>query len=223
MLNTVNHPETPYLVTGLTATGSTQSTAFNLVNNALHEFTTVAASTGAILPVPEIPSVISIFNGGANALAIYPPSGGSINGGTMNSPTALPAGAGVTLWASSLSNWYQTQVSAEWVLSTPADASTVNFDLSTASLFIPAAMTGNRALTLSNLPAAQPFARPFTVVLTQDGTGSRSITSWFAGFTVRWAGGAPPTLTTTPNKSDAFVFVQIAATTLLGSVAGQGY
>lgn len=109
---------------------------------------------------------------------------------------------------------------ATWTPSTPADAATVNFDLSKASIFIPAAMAGNRALTLSNAPAATPWVRPFTVVLTQDSTGSRTISSWFSGFTIRWAGGTAPTLTTTASKSDVFTFIQIGATTLLGFTTG---
>ena len=108
-------------------------------------------------------------------------------------------------------------------ISTPADASTINCDVSQFTCFIPNPMGGNRALTLSNLPAVPPYVRPFTVVLTQDSSGSRLVTSWFAGFTVRWAGGSAPTLTPTGNKSDAFVFLQIGATTLLGSIAGQDY
>ena len=49
-INTVGHRITPSLQTGLTALGSTQSTAFLLTNNSWHEFTNVPAGTGAILP-----------------------------------------------------------------------------------------------------------------------------------------------------------------------------
>ena len=41
MTNTLNHRVNPSLMTGLTATGSSQSTAFPLTNNTLHEFTKV--------------------------------------------------------------------------------------------------------------------------------------------------------------------------------------
>ncbi len=106
-------------------------------------------------------------------------------------------------------------------IAAPADGATINFDLSTDNFFAPAALAGNRALTLSNAPASTPWASPFTVILLQDGTGSRTISSWFSGFTVLWAGGSAPTLTTTAAKRDTFCFIQIAATTLLGFVVGQ--
>ena len=96
------------LMTGLTATGTNQATAFPLAHHAAHEFISVPAGTGAVLPVPRLPSEVSVFNGGLNALAIYPPIGGTINGGSANAPVTLAAVAGITLWASSLSSWYTT-------------------------------------------------------------------------------------------------------------------
>ena len=107
--NTVGHRITPSLQTGLTALGSTQSTAFPLTNNTWHEFTTVASGTGAILPAGKTPSEVRVFNDSANPLRVYPPVGGTINAGTVNLPVSLAAGNGLTYWASSLSNWYSIQ------------------------------------------------------------------------------------------------------------------
>lgn len=63
---------------GLTATGSTQGTALPLTadNNA---FAIVAASTGAILINGAPGDECFVYNGGANALTVYPPVGGTIN------------------------------------------------------------------------------------------------------------------------------------------------
>lgn len=69
--------------TGLTATGSTQGTALALpadVNNV----TTVAASTGVVLPAMNPGDEIVVRNGGANALLLYPPVGGAINALSTN-------------------------------------------------------------------------------------------------------------------------------------------
>jgi hypothetical protein len=106
MTNTLNHRVNPSLMTGLTATGSSQATAFPLTNNTLHEFTTVASSTGAILPIGVTPSEVTIYNNGASTLTLYPPKGGSIDAGTANASVSLAAGSGVTFWASTPSNWY---------------------------------------------------------------------------------------------------------------------
>ena len=52
-------------------------------------------------------------------------------------------------------------------------------------------------------PAGQP-GRSFLLMLTQDGSGSRTVT-WPAG--IAWSGGTAPTLTTAANKTDVFTFV----------------
>ena len=63
----------------LTATGSTQATALTLPAD-ICKFTTVAGSTGAIIPPANPGDSGTIFNGGGNALSLYPPTGGKING-----------------------------------------------------------------------------------------------------------------------------------------------
>ena len=188
---------------------------------------TTASSGGSVSSVT--------FTGDGTVLSSTPSSAVTTSGtvaGTLVTHSANTVLAGPTtgsaaaptfraIVAADLPTTGLTVTQASLAIPTPADASTVNFDLSTGSIFVPAAMAGNRALTLSNAPASTPWVRPFTIVLTQDGSGSRTISSWFSGFTIRWAGGSAPTLTTTPNKSDAFTFVQIAATTLLGFVTGK--
>jgi hypothetical protein len=85
-----------YGTPGQTATGTNQATAFAL-NTEFTEFTTVAASTGAILPAPTgalAPSTGDSFfvvNNGANALSVYPPVGFSIGTAAANTALSLPA------------------------------------------------------------------------------------------------------------------------------------
>lgn len=67
-----------------TATGSTQATALALPAD-ITRFTTVAASTGTILPAMNPGDYVEIYNGGANALSVYPPVGGAINAIATNS------------------------------------------------------------------------------------------------------------------------------------------
>ena len=95
---------------GLTATGSTQADALALqVSN--NQFTTVAAGTGAILPSFSQPGdVCRVFNNGANALLVYPQSGGAINNGSTNAGFSVAANKSAqfvmlsaTLWGSLLS------------------------------------------------------------------------------------------------------------------------
>lgn len=78
-LNTLTVAAMTDVATGLTATGSNQSGAYE-VTSAKNAFSTVAASTGAKLDDQAIAGDSQlIYNGGANALTVYPPSGAQIN------------------------------------------------------------------------------------------------------------------------------------------------
>jgi hypothetical protein len=68
--------------------GTTQANALPLGadNNA---FSTVGAGTGAILPAMNPGDDVTVYNGGANALLIYPPVGGMIKGLGVNAGYSL--------------------------------------------------------------------------------------------------------------------------------------
>lgn len=93
------------------------------------------------------------------------------------------------------------------------DGATVTFDVDTNGTFQRVVLGGNRTLAVTN-----STLQPFALVLKQDATGTRTVT-WFSG--ISWAGGSAPTLTTTPNKTDTFVFIPLGSNTYLGFVAGQ--
>lgn len=75
----------------LTATGSTQGTALKLsaANNVV---TTTAASTGVQLPAMNVGDAVEVANLGANALLVYPLTGGTIQGGAANAGFSVGAG-----------------------------------------------------------------------------------------------------------------------------------
>ena len=78
------------------------------------------------------------------------------------------------------------------------DGSTVTLDLSITNNH-QVTLGGNRTIVFANAVRGQHFK----VKLLQDGSGNRTVT-WPSGIT--WTGSAAPTLTTTPNKKDSFVF-----------------
>jgi hypothetical protein len=85
---------TGLLTNSLTAAGSTQGTALAMPSDYL-VFTTVAASTGTILPANCVSGDwYTVVNHGANALLVYPPTGGKIANGSTNA--GLSVGAGKT-------------------------------------------------------------------------------------------------------------------------------
>lgn len=97
---------------------------------------------------------------------------------------------------------------------TPAAAGTATLDLSLGNVHNITMPAGNITIALSNEKVGQKFI----VNITQDGTGSRTVT-WFT--TIRWFGGSAPTLTTTASKRDALGFVVTGAGTYDGVVVGQ--
>lgn len=89
---------------GLTATGTNQGTALALA--ALENvFSTVASGTGAILPVVNVGTSITVINDGANALLVYPNSGGAIAGGSTNAAVTVVVGGIATFRCTASNTW----------------------------------------------------------------------------------------------------------------------
>jgi hypothetical protein len=124
--------------------------------------------------------------------------------------------------------WNNVSLTGKVALATGGGAETVN-DLGSGS--------GTRAINLANgnvvsatLAGATTFtfsgatagmACSFGVYLTQDATGSRTVT-WPAS--VKWSGGTPPTLSTAANAVDILVFETIdGGTTWYGSLVGTNF
>ena len=94
-----------------------------------------------------------------------------------------------------------------------SDGATITFDVSDGNTQT-VTMGGNRTLAISNAKAGQWFV----LRLLQDGTGTR-VPTWFT--TIKWAGGVAPTLTTTANKADTFLFFVTSAGNYDGYIVGQ--
>ena len=75
-------------------------------------------------------------------------------------------------------------------------------------------LTGNRTFTFSGAAAGQTI----TIFLTQDGTGTRTVT-WP---TIRWPAATAPTLTTTAGKAD-IISIMYDGSQYWGFVGGQNY
>lgn len=79
------------LSASITAGGTNQSTA-TLLANANNVVTTVAAGSGVRLPATPTVSAndrLHVANHGANALAVYPPTGGKLSNNTANVPALV--------------------------------------------------------------------------------------------------------------------------------------
>ena len=81
--------------TSISAAGTTQGTATELTA-ADSEVTTVAAGAGVVLSSGlAAGDTQTVFNAGANAVKIYPPSGFKINALASNAPMSLATNTGV--------------------------------------------------------------------------------------------------------------------------------
>lgn len=79
-------------VDSLTATGTTQTDAYE-IRNAISRFTTVASGAGAKLWRSAQPGdELLIYNSGSNALLVYPELGGAIDSNSTNASVVIPAG-----------------------------------------------------------------------------------------------------------------------------------
>lgn len=92
------------IASALTATGTTQGTALAL-NAALNVMGTVSSGTGVILPACELSDDLMVYNGGANALLIYPDSGAKINGQSTNAAISLATATAIKLKRVSATQW----------------------------------------------------------------------------------------------------------------------
>ena len=91
-LNPAAHAGAHGASTGLTASGTNQSTAYQ-VTSALSQFSTVASGAGAILGIIPVGSSETVCNDGAAALNVYAPVGDTI--GTAATTAAASVATGV--------------------------------------------------------------------------------------------------------------------------------
>lgn len=160
--------------------------------------------------------------------------GGGSGGGTISSATDVafsnPATGNFIGYNSGVAKWQNASLTGYAALATGGGQETVSalgnvsgsvsLNLANGNVFS-ATLTG--ATTFSFTGAASGKACSIALYLSQDATGSRAVT-WPASSTLKWAGGAAPTLTTTASALDILVFETInGGTTWYGSLVGANF
>jgi len=107
--------------------------------------------------------------------------------------------AQVAIAASDIANDLITSAKLNYTESTLTDGATVSWDVSTEDV-AKVTLAGNRTLAAPTNATTGQF---ISLLIIQDGTGSRTLT-WNAVF--EFASDTAPTLTTTANLGDVFVF-----------------
>lgn len=104
-LNTLTVASMTDVVTGLTSAGTTQGGAYE-VTFSKNAFTTVAALSGAVLDNEAVAGDTQmIYNGGANDLRVYPPTGAQINALGSNIAMLLPIRTACEFYCLSSTLW----------------------------------------------------------------------------------------------------------------------
>ena len=93
-----------------------------------------------------------------------------------------------------------------------SDGATITFDMGASDKHA-VTLAGNRTLAVTG----DQIGQSFTLLLTQDATGSRTVT-WWSG--IHWPEGSVPSLTTTPNKTDLFTFIKRGSGSYIGLPVG---
>jgi hypothetical protein len=83
--------------TAISAAGTSQGTATALTNT-LNGLSSVAAGAGVVLYAGSAGDCQLVYNGGANAVRVYPPSGATINGLAANTPHILATNTACEYW-----------------------------------------------------------------------------------------------------------------------------
>ena len=87
--------------------GTTQTQAgATALTGAVNLVTTGNASDGVVLPADRVAGdVVYVVNLSANALNLYPSTGGALNGGSANAAVAIAANAAATCINTGSDNW----------------------------------------------------------------------------------------------------------------------
>jgi hypothetical protein len=102
----------------------------------------------------------------------------------------------------SMTGWLDIESFVETDATPTISGGTLTLDLAAAQVFEVSLNANITTLTINNIPATASKVVSFTLVLTADGT-ARSVV-WPAAF--RWPANTAPTITSTLNRRDVFVF-----------------
>jgi hypothetical protein len=139
----------------------------------------------------DTPTTVSIYNN---------------DGQTANTFQVLTEGSGDLFTVSPTGKIYYNS-SYSKIANSGNIGSSMTFDLDTSNIFTGTLTTTSITLSTTNGDVGQRFM----LRLKQDGTGGRTVGTWF-GSRVSWPGGSAPTLSSSANLVDLFGFLVTSGT-----------
>jgi len=186
-----------------------------------HDQVHAAASTALIAVETKLGiSASPAASASTNAVLTHTGTGTTAWSNTITSPTIAGATlSGAVVGADQIMSAVTHKDYAETCAENAASGAAATIDLNDGNVHH-VQLTDNCTFTFSN-PVATGDSSSFTLILEQDGTGSRTAT-WPAS--VKWAAATAPTLTTTADKFDVLAFTTVdGGTRWFGFVAGQDF
>ncbi len=186
-----------------------------------HDQVHAAASTALIAVETKLGiSASPAASASTNAVLTHTGTGTTAWSNTITSPTIAGATlSGAVVGADQIMSAVTHKDYAETCAENAASGAAATIDLNNGNVHH-VQLTANCTFTFSN-PVATGDSSSFTLILEQDGTGSRTAT-WPAS--VKWAAATAPTLTTTADKFDVLAFTTVdGGNRWFGFVAGQDF
>jgi hypothetical protein len=191
--------------------GSGTVTSVQLTAPSIFTVTGSPVTTSGTLALSYSGTALPVANGGTNATsasitAFNNITGYTAAGATGTTSTNLVFSTTPTLTNPTVTNYVETLYSAN--TSTAITVDLANGTVQNLTL------TGNATITMPTAVAGKSFI----IILSQDATGSRTVT-WS---TVVWPSATAPTITTTASKKDIYSFFS-DGTNWYGATIGQNY
>jgi hypothetical protein len=181
-------------VTGTTSVSGTNSGDVSLAGS--YDYITISGQTvtrGQVDLTTDVTGTLPAGNGGTGLSAVGSRGKVLASTGTVNQ-YEFPAG--------------------DLYTQTDPGSGTVTFDMANSRVQL-TTLTGNRAIALTN----DADGMRGTLIIQQDGSGGRTVTSWFGGNVTTWYGTAGPTtapvLSTALNSYDAVSWLRLSSSSYL--------
>ncbi len=133
--------------TGISAAGTTQGTATQLDAVEYNNVTTVTSGTGVLLVAASAGLSQVVKNNGANALVVYPATGDTIDGASVNAGITLQVGDQLRFWAINSTDWESNKVYTDIISTNIIFDKEVDHTISVATTTTAATVGGALAVT----------------------------------------------------------------------------